>query len=380
MTDTRNLQRTPLFELHTALGATMVPFAGYAMPVQYPGGVLREHLHTRRAAGLFDVSHMGQVVIRPKSGAMDDAALALETLVPVDVKALQPGRQRYALFTGPQGGILDDLMIANRGEHFLLVLNAACKKDDLALLRQALEETCFVETLDDRALLALQGPKAGTAVETLVPDIAAMRFMDVRTVELCGVDCIVSRSGYTGEDGFEISVPAESAETLARALLALDPVEPIGLGARDSLRLEAGLCLYGNDIDTTTTPVQAALEWAIQKSRRQEGVRAGGFPGAEEILNELSRGAPRRRVGLRPESRAPVRGGSDLFAEETGGEPVGAVTSGSFGPTLEAPVAMGYVPSELAGSGTRLFAEVRGKRLPVIVASLPFIPPRYKRA
>ena len=380
MTDTRNLQKTALFDLHTALGATMVPFAGYAMPVQYPGGVLKEHLHTRRAAGLFDVSHMGQVAIRPKSGAMDDAALALETLVPVDVKALQPGRQRYAFFTGPQGGILDDLMIANRDDHFLLVLNAACKQDDLALLRQGLEETCFVEPLDDRALLALQGPKAETALETLVPDIAAMRFMDVRMADICGVGCIVSRSGYTGEDGFEISVPVESAETLARALLALDPVEPIGLGARDSLRLEAGLCLYGNDIDTTTTPVQAALEWAIQKSRRQGGVRAGGFPGADEVLNELSRGARRRRVGLRPESRAPVRGGSRLFAEETGGEPIGAVTSGGFGPTLEAPVAMGYVPSELAGSGTRLFADVRGKRLPVIVASLPFVTPGYKRA
>ncbi|WP_442880089.1 glycine cleavage system aminomethyltransferase GcvT [Aurantimonas sp. A2-1-M11] len=379
MAETPALHTTPLDALHVALGARMVPFAGYSMPVQYPAGVMKEHLHTRAAAGLFDVSHMGQVAIRPTSGELADAALALETLVPVDVAGVKEGRQRYAVFTNTSGGILDDLMIANRGDHLFLVVNAACKDEDIAHLRAGLEGTCEVTPLTDRALLALQGPAAEAALATLNPAVAEMRFMDVRECDLLGAACIVSRSGYTGEDGFEISVPAEAAEPLAKALLALETVEPIGLGARDSLRLEAGLCLYGNDIDTTTTPVEAALEWSMQKVRRTGGEREGGFPGADIILRQMADGATRRRVGLSPESRAPVRGGTRLFAEAEGGAPIGTVTSGGFGPTLEAPVAMGYVPAEQAGSGTRLFADVRGKRLAVIVTPLPFVTPGYKR-
>ena len=379
MADLTELKRTPLFALNEELGGRMVPFAGYAMPVQYTAGVLKEHLHTRSAAGLFDVSHMGQVAIRPKSGDLEDAALALESLVPVSVAGLKEGRQRYALFTSETGGILDDLMIANRGDHLFLVVNAACKEADIAHLKAGLSATCTVEPLRDRALIALQGPAAENALASLAPDIAAMRFMDVAAVEIAGASCIVSRSGYTGEDGFEISIPAEAAEALARRLLDHESVEPIGLGARDSLRLEAGLCLHGNDIDASTTPVEAALEWAIQKVRRTGGERAGGFPGADVILKQLDGGAPRRRVGLRPEGRTPVRAGAPLFAEETGGKAIGTVTSGVFAPSLEAPAAMGYVPAEHAETGTRLFAEVRGKRLPLSVTPLPFVEPRYKR-
>lgn len=376
MTD---LKRTPLTDLHVSLGARMVPFAGYEMPVQYPTGIMKEHLHTRRAAGLFDVSHMGQVAIRPRSGDLRDAALALETLVPVDVAGLAKGRQRYGLFTDDSGGILDDLMIANRGDHLFLVVNAACKEQDLAHLEAGLEASCIVENLTHRALLALQGPAAEAALATLAPEVADMRFMDVRALDLVGADCVVSRSGYTGEDGYEISVPAADAARLAKALLAIEGVAPVGLGARDSLRLEAGLCLHGNDIDTTTTPVEASLGWAIQKIRRACGDRQGGFPGADIILKQLSAGASRRRVGLRPETKAPIRAETQLFADEAGGAPIGRVTSGGFAPTLEAPVAMGYVPTEQAGVGTRLFAEVRGKRLPVTVTPLPFVTPGYKR-
>ena len=379
MSETAQLLKTPLFDLHMSLGARMVPFAGYEMPVQYPAGVMKEHLHTRAAAGLFDVSHMGQVTIRPRSGDMRDAALALETLVPVDIAGLKEGRQRYALFTNPAGGILDDLMVAHRGDHLFLVVNAACKAEDIAHLSAALSGHCEITPLTDRALIALQGPKAEAALSTLSGDVTAMRFMDIGSIELCGAQCIVSRSGYTGEDGFEISIPAEKAEAVATALLAHEAVEPIGLGARDSLRLEAGLCLYGNDIDTTTTPVEAALQWAIQKTRRTGGERAGGFPGADTILQQLTEGTSRRRVGLRPETRTPVRGGAALFADEQAGSPVGAVTSGGFGPNVDGPVAMGYVPSRLAAAGTRLFADVRGKRIPVIVTPLPFVAANFKR-
>src|SRR5690606_30681395 len=331
-------------------------------------------------AGLFDVGHMGQVILRAKSGRVADAALALERLVPVDVLGLKPGRQRYGLFTDQNGGILDDLMFANRGDHLFLVVNAACKAQDIAHLRKHLSGDCEIEELTDRGLIALQGPAAEKALAKLNPDVAAMAFMDVKDVTLAGPPCIVSRSGYSGEDGYEISVPAEKAVALTEALLADPDVHPIGLGARDSLRLEAGLCLYGNDIDTTTTPVAAALEWAVQKVRRAGGARAGGCPGADVILPECERGASRRRVGLAPEGRAPVRGGAALFADETASEPVGMVTSGGFGPTANRPVAMGYVATSLSEPGTRLFAEVRGKRLPVAVATLPFITPRYKRA
>ncbi|WP_374646827.1 glycine cleavage system aminomethyltransferase GcvT [Tabrizicola sp.] len=379
MLDTLSLKTTPLTALNIELGGKMVGFAGYEMPVQFAPGVMKEHLHTRAKAGLFDVSHMGQVLLRPKSGKVEDAALALERLVPVDILGVKPGRQRYALFTDAQGGILDDLMVANRGDHLYVVVNASCKEQDVAHMRAHLSDLCDVVELTDRALVALQGPEAEAALSALAPEVAAMAFMDVRGVRILGADCIVSRSGYSGEDGYEVSVPAETAVALVRKLLENPDVQPIGLGARDSLRLEAGLCLYGNDIDTTTTPVAAALEWAVQKVRRSGGARAGGFPGADVILAEFDRGAPRRRVGIAPEGRAPIRGGTALFADETSTAPVGTITSGGFGPTTETPVAMGYVAATLARSGTRLFAELRGKRLPVTVADLPFITPRYKR-
>jgi aminomethyltransferase len=377
--DLNPLKHTPLYALHVALGGKMVPFAGYEMPVQYAPGVLREHLHTRARAGLFDVSHMGQIALRAKSGRAEDAALALERLVPQDIVAVAPGRQRYAQFTNESGGILDDLMVANFGSHLFLVVNAACKEADEAHLREHLSDVCVVEPLPDRALIALQGPGAESVLARLCADAPAMRFMDAGPREVDGLPCFVSRSGYTGEDGFEISVPAEQAERLAKKLLENSDVLPIGLGARDSLRLEAGLCLYGHDIDTTTTPVEGALEWSIQKSRRKGGARSGGFAGADKILHQLENGAPRRRVGLRPEGRAPVREGAALFADEASVESVGTVTSGGFGPSLNAPVAIGYVPSARAAPGTQIFAEVRGQRLPLKVAPTPFVPNTYKR-
>jgi len=371
-----DLKRTALFELHLAAGAKMVPFAGYEMPVQYSAGVLKEHLHTRDAAGLFDVSHMGQVLLLPKSGRLEDAQSALETLVPVNVLGLGEGRQRYALFTNDGGGILDDLMVANRGDHLLLVVNAACKADDIAHLQARLSDSCEIRPVTDRALLAIQGPKAEMALSTLVPGAAGMRFMDATSLDWNGADVWVSRSGYTGEDGYEVSVPEGLATKFAEELLALDEVEPVGLGARDSLRLEAGLCLYGSDIDTTTTPVEAALEWAIQKVRRFGGDREGGFPGASRILRELDEGAPRRRVGLLPEGRAPMRAGTELFA---GQNKVGSITSGAYGPSIEKPMSMGYVATDYAEIGKKLDGEVRGKLMPVITAEMPFRPSNYKR-
>jgi aminomethyltransferase len=377
--DQSQLKRTPLHALHVARGGKMVPFAGYDMPVQYGAGVLREHLHTRKAAGLFDVSHMGQIALRPKSGKVEDAALALERLVPQDILGVAPGRQRYAQFTNGEGGILDDLMVANFGSHLFLVVNAACKAEDEAHLRAGLSDACVIEPLGNRALIALQGPKAESVLTRLCPDAPAMRFMDAGPRRVDGTDCYVSRSGYTGEDGFEISVPAEQAEALASTLLGDSDVLPIGLGARDSLRLEAGLCLYGHDIDTTTTPAEAALEWSIQKARRDGGPRAGGFPGADKILSQLANGAPRRRVGLKPEGRAPVREGAPLFADAASSEQIGAVTSGGFGPSVNAPVAMGYLPRSQAALDTLVFAELRGQRLPLRVAPMPFVPNTYKR-
>ena len=373
------LKRTPLHALHVARGGKMVPFAGYEMPVQYAAGVLREHLHTRQSAGLFDVSHMGQIALSPKSGRIEDAALALERLVPQDIVAVAPGRQRYAQFTNDAGGMLDDLMVANFGSHLFLVVNAACKAEDEAHLRANLSDTCIIEVLADRALIALQGPKAESVLAKFCADAPAMRFMDAGRRRVDGIDCFVSRSGYTGEDGFEISIPAEQAERLAGALLGNSDVLPVGLGARDSLRLEAGLCLYGHDIDTSTTPVEGALEWSIQKSRRHGGARAGGFPGADLILAQLTSGAPRRRVGLRPEGRAPVREGASLFPDETSSDRIGTVTSGGFGPSLNAPVAMGYLPSAQAAAGGTVFAELRGQRLPLLTAPMPFVPNTYKR-
>jgi len=371
-----DLLRLGLHDLHVALGGKMVPFAGYEMPVQYPAGVMKEHLHTRTAAGLFDVSHMGQVILRPKA-SYEAVALAFEALMPVDVLGLAQGRQRYGMFTNETGGILDDLMFANRGDHIFVVVNAACKTADIAHMTAHLSAVAEVVAVTDRGLLALQGPQAEAALARLVSGVAAMRFMDVAVLPWGGVDLWISRSVYTGEDGFEISVPNAQAEALARALLDQPEVMPIGLGARDSLRLEAGLCLYGHDIDTTTSPVEAGLVWAIQKARKAGGARAGGFPGAERILHELAHGPARLRVGLRPEGRAPMREHTDLYAADA--TPVGQVTSGGFGPSQEAPIAMGYVATAYAATGTRLEGEVRGKRLPLTVADMPFQPTTYKR-
>jgi aminomethyltransferase len=322
---------------------------------------------------------MGQIALRAKSGKVEDAARALERLVPQDIVAVGPRRQRYAQFTADNGGILDDLMVANFGDHLFLVVNASCKVEDEAHLRKHLSGTCLIEPLGDRALIALQGPKAEAVLAKHADGVTDMVFMDAGPRKVMGLDCFVSRSGYTGEDGFEISVPAADAGKLASALLGDPAVLPIGLGARDSLRLEAGMCLYGHDIDTTTTPAEANLNWSIQKVRRTGGTRAGGFPGADVILGQLDAGAPRRRVGIKAEGRAPVREGAPLFADETSAQSIGAVTSGGFGPSVNAPVAMGYVPTELTANGTRLFAEVRGQRLPVSVAALPFSPHHYKR-
>jgi aminomethyltransferase len=372
-----DLKRTPLYDLHVALGAKMVPFAGYEMPVQYSLGVMKEHLQCRAAAGLFDVSHMGQVILR--SDDPEVAKTALERLIPQDVLGLGEGRQRYGFFTNDAGGIEDDLMFANRGDHLFVVVNAACKEADVARMRAALEPEVTVKLLENRALLALQGPKAEAVLAEHHPSVAEMRFMDVATVPIAGAECWVSRSGYTGEDGYEISVPVAAATDLAKALLAHEDVEAIGLGARDSLRLEAGLCLYGHDIDATTSPVEGGLTWGIQKVRRAGGDRAGGFPGADRILREMAEGVSRKRVGLLPEGRAPMREGTPLFASADADAPIGAVTSGGFGPTVGAPVAMGYVDAVHAEIDTALFGEVRGKRLPVSVAKLPFVAAGFKR-
>ncbi len=373
------LKRTPLHGLHVEFDARMVPFAGYEMPVQYRNGILKEHLHVRAAAGLFDVSHMGQFEIRALSGHSEDAALALESVVPVDVLGLASGRQRYGLLTNERGGIRDDLMIARLDDRLLIVANAACKDADEIYLREMLSKHCVIERHDDLALLALQGPLAEAVLTGLIPDVHLMRFMDVRAVKLMGADCVVSRSGYTGEDGFEISVPATIAEAIARALLKRPQASMIGLGARDSLRLEAGLCLYGSDLDPTTTPVEAALEWSIQASRKSGGSRAGGFPGAKTILDQLVNGASRRRVGLRPEGRASVRHDARLFRDREPANEIGLVTSGGFGPSVNAPIAMGYVPAAVAAAGTPIYAELRGERIPVQQSKLPFVASNYKR-
>ncbi|MCG6234590.1 glycine cleavage system aminomethyltransferase GcvT [Vibrio furnissii] len=370
---TQELLITPLHALHVEVGAKMVPFAGYDMPVQYALGVKKEHLHTREAAGLFDVSHMGQLRLHGEG-----AAAALETLVPVDVVDLAEGKQRYAFFTNEQGGILDDLMVANLGDHLFVVVNAACKDQDINHLQAHLPSGVELEIIDDRALLALQGPKAAEVLARLQPAVADMLFMDIQQVQIDGIDCIVSRSGYTGEDGYEISVPAEQAEALARTLTAFEEVEWIGLGARDSLRLECGLCLYGHDLDETTTPVEASLLWAIQPVRRTGGAREGGFPGADIILSQIAtKDVSRKRVGLVGQTKAPVREGTELF--DADGAKIGLVTSGTAGPTAGIPVSMAYVRADLAAIGTEVFAEVRGKMLPMLVEKMPFVPQRYYR-
>ena len=366
------LLHTPLHALHLELGAKMVPFAGYAMPVSYPQGILAEHRQCRESAVLFDVSHMGQLRLTG-----DDAAAALETLVPVDIVGLAPGKQRYALFTNDAGGILDDLMVTRRADHLFLVVNAACKEADTTHLRTHLSTRCLIEPLPERALLALQGPKAAAVMQRLAPELAKLTFMTGGEATIHGVACFATRSGYTGEDGFEISVAAAEAETLARALLAEPEVAPAGLGARDTLRLEAGLCLYGHDIDTTTTPVQAGLTWAIQKVRRPGGERAGGYPGAEMIAAQLADGTPMKRVGLVGLERVPVREGAHIV--DDAGLGIGRVTSGTVGPSVGQPIAMAYLPSALAVPGTVVHADVRGKRQPLRVSPLPFAPHRYFR-
>ena len=371
---TESLSRTPLYDLHLSLGARMVPFAGYEMPVQYPLGVLKEHLHTRAHAGLFDVSHMGQVELH---GA--DAPAALETLVPVDVIGIAPGKQRYALFTNDAGGILDDLMIFNTGSYLHVVVNAACKAQDIAHLKNKIGNRCDIRVREDLALLALQGPGAEAALKAVAAGEIPAVFMAGGRVKLAGIDCLVTRTGYTGEDGFEISVSAKQCEALAKALLAQPNVQPIGLGARDSLRLEAGLCLYGHDLDTTTTPVEASLNWAMQKVRRTGGERAGGFPGANVILGQLDNptNVKRKRVGLKPDGRAPIREGVELH--DAGGAKIGVVTSGGFGPTVNGPVIMAYVDAAHAAPGTKMNAMLRGSPTPVTVVAMPFAPHGYRR-
>lgn len=368
------LLHTPLHALHLELGARLVPFAGYAMPVQYPAGLMAEHRHTRSAAGLFDVSHMGQLrLVGP------DAAAAFESLMPVDVIGLGVGKQRYGLLLSDAGTILDDLMFVHRGDDLFVIVNGACKAADIAHIQARIGSRCTVQPLPEQALLALQGPQAVTALSRLVPGVERLVFMTGARFTWQGTELFLTRSGYTGEDGFEISVPAPAASALARALLAQPEVKPIGLGARNSLRLEAGLCLYGNDIDTTTTPVEAALGWAMQKVRRTGGARAGGFPGADRVLGQLDGTEPltRKRVGLIAQERVPVREHTEL--QDLAGRRVGEVTSGLLGPTCDQPVAMGYVETALAASGTRLQALVRGKPVSMVVADLPFVPTRYYR-
>ncbi|WP_093386247.1 glycine cleavage system aminomethyltransferase GcvT [Variovorax sp. OV329] len=379
-----DLLKTPLHALHLELGGRMVPFAGYSMPVQYPAGLMAEHKHTREAAGLFDISHMGQLRLQGP-----DAAAAFESIMPVDVIGLAPGKQRYGLLLDDEGGILDDLMFFNEGNDSLFVIvNGACKAADLAYIRERIGQRCKVVPLPEQALLALQGPQAASVLARLSPGIERFVFMTGGAVQIGGIPAFVTRSGYTGEDGFEISVAADQAEALARLLLAEPEVKPVGLGARNSLRLEAGLCLYGNDIDTRTTPVEASLNWAIQKVRRQGGAREGGFPGAGTILAQLAVAADlaghvdqqvlkRRRVGLVALDRVPVREGCELQSFE--GQPIGQVTSGLLGPTADRPIAMGYVATAFSEPGTRVQAIVRGKPVPMEVSTLPFVPTRYYR-
>jgi aminomethyltransferase len=374
VTASADLLTTPLNALHLELGARMVPFAGYSMPVQYPAGLVAEHHHTRNAAGLFDVSHMGQLRLTGP-----DAAAAFESLMPVDVMGLGINKQRYGLLLNDEGGIIDDLMFVNRGEDIFVIVNGACKHGDLAHIQQRIGSRCTIEPQFDRALLALQGPQAVTALQRLLPGVEQLVFMTGMAFNLDGADLYITRSGYTGEDGFEISLPAHAAEAFARTLLAQPEVKPIGLGARNSLRLEAGLCLYGNDINTTTTPVEAGLNWAMQKVRRTGGARAGGFPGADKILSQLDGTSPaqRLRVGLVGLERVPVREHVELHNDA--GQKVGEVTSGLLAPTADQPVALAYVQAEYAASGTRLNAMVRGKAVPMQVSPLPFVPNRYFR-
>ena len=366
------LLKTPLYALHLELGAKMVSFAGYDMPVNYPGGIIAEHKQCRQSAALFDVSHMGQLRLTG-----DDAARALESLVPVDVVDLAPGKQRYAFFTNSNGGILDDLMITRREDDLFVVVNAACKDADIRHLRTHISHRCHVQPLPDRGLLAVQGPKAVTAMSRMNAGLSKLTFMSGGQFTLAGIDCFVTRSGYTGEDGYEISVPADECEALARAILAQPEVKPAGLGARDTLRLEAGLCLYGHDINETTTPVEAALTWAIQKVRRHGGARAGGYPGASAIEGQFTTGAVIKRAGLLGLERVPVREGARIV--DAKGHGLGHVTSGTLSPSVNQPIAMAYLAANHALPNHEVYAEVRGKRQPMRVAPMPFSPHRYFR-
>lgn len=372
MTDDSKLLTTPLHELHLAAKAKMVPFAGYSMPVQYPMGILKEHQHTREKVGLFDVSHMGQIRLTG-----DQAAKALEQLVPVDIVDLPLFKQRYALFTNEQGGVLDDLMVTRIEDGLFLVVNAACKQQDIAHLQTHLTDQCHIEVLENHALLALQGPLAKTVMQTLAPETTQMTFMTARYLTLAGIEVFVTRSGYTGEDGFEISVPAAHAVELAQRLLADEAVEWIGLGARDSLRMEAGLCLYGHELAPDISPVEAKLNWALSPTRRAKGSRPGGYLGVDSILQQLQEGISRQRVGIQPEGKMPVRDGAVLM--DSVGEVVGVVTSGGYSPTLNKPIAIGLVSTSSAVIGTTLFALVRNKKVAVEVVALPFVRQNYYR-
>ncbi len=372
MSGDQSIQRTVLHGLHLELGARMVPFAGYEMPVQYPPGIIKEHLHTRAAAGLFDVSHMGQVVVRGENAAQE-----LEKLIPVDIESLGINKQVYGVLLNAQGGILDDLIICRWAEdEFFLVVNADCKEQDVAHMQEHLAG-CEIDVLADQALIALQGPRAAEVLGDLAPAVNDLVFMTGVRTEIDGISCYITRSGYTGEDGFEISVPDCAAVSLARALLTSELVEPIGLGARDTLRLEAGLCLYGHDMNTDTTPIEAGLIWSISKSRREGGEKAGGFPGEATVFAQIRDGVARKRVGFVVDGRAPVREGAEI--KDTDGNVVGGVTSGGYAPSLESPVGMAYVDAEVSAPDTALFADVRGRNIPVVVSKMPLVPQRYHR-
>ncbi len=368
MDETAKTQQTILHDLHVKLGAKMVPFAGYDMPVQYPAGIMKEHLHTREAAGLFDVSHMGQVVITG-----DNPAKSIEKLIPGDIRALGTGEMRYSFLTNDQGGILDDLIVTRRENDLFVVVNAACKEQDIKLLTDGMAGESTVTELPGRALVALQGPKAATVLSRFNAEVATMPFMTFKELEIDGTPCFVTRSGYTGEDGYEISIPNEKAVAICEALLAEEEVAPIGLGARDSLRLESGLCLYGHDLNETTTPVSAGLLWAISKRRREEG----GFPGADVIIKEIAEKPKMKRVGILPEGRAPAREHTEIA--DMDGTVIGEITSGGFSPTVQGPIAMGYVPLELSKVGTELQLIVRGKSRPAKVVKMPIVEQRYYR-
>ncbi|MED5531794.1 MAG: glycine cleavage system aminomethyltransferase GcvT [Pseudomonadota bacterium] len=374
-----NLHRTSLYSLHRELNAKTIPFAGYEMPVNYPLGILNEHVHCRKSAGLFDVSHMGQIKISSKSISMHELAGELEKLIPIDLISLSKDRQRYGFLTNESGGVIDDLMISNRGDHFFVVVNASRKEVDTNYFREKLisEVDILVET--QRSLVALQGPLAERALSSIIQGIESMNFMDVRNMLFNNEEIYISRSGYTGQDGFEISLSDNVAEIFCRNLLNIKEVEAIGLGARDTLRLECGLCLYGQDLDEEISPVEAGLSWAIQKVRRTNGERAGGFPGAEIILDQIDKHPNRKRIGLLPVGKAPIRHGTKLFKDETGSQEIGIVTSGGYSPTTEKPISMGYLEGSSIEEDKLVYGEVRDKLLPLKIIKLPFVNTSFKK-